>query len=133
MWFGSQKRARTNACLMTSYVSPELRRIVEERAGNRCEYCLIHEDNTYVGCHVDHIIAEKHGGRTELDNLALACAFCNRAKGTDIASILPERKHWFDYLILEAIAGTVTFVLLPAVSNSNPSPISGSSRSIFCS
>ena len=74
---------------MTSYVSPELRRIVEERAGNRCEYCLIHEDNTYVGCHVDHIIAEKHGGRTELDNLALACAFCNRAKGTDIASILP--------------------------------------------
>ena len=50
---------------MTSYVSMELRRDVEERAGGACEYCRIHQDDTYVGCHVDHIIAEKHGGRTE--------------------------------------------------------------------
>jgi hypothetical protein len=74
---------------MSSYVSAELRRLVEERAGGACEYCLIQERDTYVGCHVDHIIAEKHGGLTELDNLALACAVCNRAKGTDIASLVP--------------------------------------------
>ena len=74
---------------MSSYVSAELRRAVEERAGGACEYCLIHQRDTYFGCQVDHIIAEKHGGPTELDNLALACAVCNRAKGTDIASLVP--------------------------------------------
>jgi hypothetical protein len=74
---------------MSSYVSAELRRLVADRAGGACEYCLIHERDTYIGCHVDHIIAEKHGGLTELDNLAFACAVCNRAKGTDIASLVP--------------------------------------------
>jgi len=39
---------------------------------------------------VDHVIAEKHGGATELDNLALACWRCNRHKGTDLTSIDPE-------------------------------------------
>jgi len=35
----------------------------------------------------DHLIAEKHGGSTTFDNLAWACFFCNRHKGSDIASI----------------------------------------------
>ncbi len=74
---------------MTSYVSAELRRNVEERASGACEYCLIQQEDTFVGCQVDHIIAEKHGGETAFDNVALACAFCNRAKGTDIASLVP--------------------------------------------
>lgn len=55
-----------------------------------CEYCLIHEDETFFGCQVDHIISLKHGGSTEADNLAYACAFCNRYKGSDIASIATE-------------------------------------------
>ena len=42
---------------MTSYVRAELRRLVESRARRLCEYCLIHEDDTYLGCQVDHIIA----------------------------------------------------------------------------
>jgi hypothetical protein len=75
---------------MTSYVSAELRRHVEQRAGRRCEYCLIHEVDTYLGCQVDHIIAEKHGGLTKADNLCYACAFCNRSKGTDLGSLTPD-------------------------------------------
>jgi hypothetical protein len=35
----------------------------------------------------DHLIALKHGGKTTLANLALACFDCNRFKGSDIASI----------------------------------------------
>jgi hypothetical protein len=38
----------------------------------------------------NHIIAEKHGGVTALDNLAWACATCNRFKGTNIASVDPQ-------------------------------------------
>ena len=75
---------------MTSYVSAELRRIVEARANRLCEYCLIHEEDTFLGCQVDHVIAEKHGGPTNADNLSYSCTFCNRAKGTDIGSIAPS-------------------------------------------
>src|SRR5919199_3730865 len=73
---------------MSSYVSAELRRLVAQRANGLCEYCLIHESDTFLGCQVDHVISEKHGGTTELDNLAYACTFCNRAKGTDVGSIV---------------------------------------------
>lgn len=75
---------------MTSYVSVELRRLVEARADYLCEYCLIHEDDAYLGCQVDHVVAEKHGGPTDADNLAYACTFCNRSKGTDVGSVAPD-------------------------------------------
>jgi hypothetical protein len=75
---------------MTTYVAADLRRLVETRAKHLCEYCLIHQDDTFLGCQVDHVIAEKHGGATDADNLSYACAFCNRAKGTDIGSIAPS-------------------------------------------
>ena len=42
-----------------SYISPELRRLVAARAEGLCEYCLIHEDDTFFGCEVDHILSEK--------------------------------------------------------------------------
>ena len=35
----------------------------------------------------DHIIAEQHGGKTELANLAFACFHCNRHKGPNVASV----------------------------------------------
>jgi hypothetical protein len=57
------------------------------RARGRCEYCGIHKVDTIFGCQVDHILSEKHGGSARLDNLAYACAFCNRHKGSDIASL----------------------------------------------
>jgi hypothetical protein len=38
---------------------------------------------------IDHIIAEKHGGQTVENNLALACPHCNRFKGPNIAGVDP--------------------------------------------
>ncbi len=73
--------------MSTSYITAELRRQVVARAENLCEYCLIHEDDTFFSCHVDHTISEKHGGATVSNNLALACTFCNLYKGSDIASL----------------------------------------------
>ncbi len=49
---------------------------------------MIAEVDTHFGCALDHIISEKHGGLTEAANLALACVFCNQAKGSDIGSHL---------------------------------------------
>src|SRR5829696_1662399 len=64
-----------------------LRREVRERAGERCEYCLLAESQAFFPHEPDHLIALKHGGETTSTNLALACFDCNRFKGSDIASI----------------------------------------------
>ena len=73
-----------------NYVSTRLRRQVTERASGRCEYCLISAVDAFFPHEADHIIAEKHGGATTIDNLALACFDCNRFKGSDIASLDPD-------------------------------------------
>lgn len=72
---------------MTRWISAELRQTISGRAKQLCEYCLIAEADTFYGCEVDHIISLKHGGSSDPDNLAYACAPCNRAKGSDVASI----------------------------------------------
>lgn len=72
---------------MSSSPSAELRKLVIERAKGRCEYCLIHQDVSIYTHEVDHIIAVKHGGKTNADNLALSCLSCNRHKGSDFATI----------------------------------------------
>ena len=76
-----------------------------------CEYCLIAEADTFYGCEVDHIISLKHGGSTEPDNLAYACALCNRAKGSDVGSIASSGEftrffnpRWLDHFRLEGAA-----------------------------
>lgn len=70
---------------------PELvRRQVAIRAASRCEYCHLHELYAFFAHEIDHIYAEKHGGDTSLDNLCLACADCNRHKGSDICSLDPQ-------------------------------------------
>lgn len=69
----------------------ELRRRVRQRAGNRCEYCrLQQEDEDETPFHVEHVIAQQHGGTDDFENLALACCWCNAIKGPNLASIDPD-------------------------------------------
>ncbi|MGE0826381.1 MAG: HNH endonuclease [Candidatus Binatia bacterium] len=63
---------------------------VRERAQCRCEYCHLPEEADAISFEVDHIIAEQHGGLTELGNLAYACFECNRKKGPNLTSIDPQ-------------------------------------------
>ena len=105
---------------MTRWINTELRQTIADRAKQLCEYCLIAEADTFYGCEVDHIISLKHGGPTEPDNLAYACAFCNRAKGSDIGSIAtsgeltrffnPRTDRWSKHFRLE---GTTIQTLTP--------------------
>ncbi|MFN8456025.1 MAG: HNH endonuclease signature motif containing protein [Anaerolineae bacterium] len=75
---------------MTTHIPNHLRDLVINRAKSRCEYCLLHQDDEPNFPHeVDHVIAEKHSGKTREDNLAYACFYCNRYKGTDLASLDP--------------------------------------------
>jgi hypothetical protein len=115
---------------MADLISQQLRRDVRARAGGRCEYCLMDEAWLVWGCEVDHIRSRKHGGATELSNLALCCTRCNRAKGTDIGSVHPEseelvrlfnprRDHWREHFSIDGprivgltLIGQVTVTLL---------------------
>jgi hypothetical protein len=45
---------------------------------------------TFAPHEIDHIIAKKHNGATESENLALSCTLCNKHKGSDIASLDPD-------------------------------------------
>lgn len=74
---------------MSSHVSAAIRHEVAARAQYLCEYCFISEEDSYFAHQVEHIISLKHDGSSDLENLALACVFCNRNKGSDIASVVP--------------------------------------------
>lgn len=73
-----------------SRVSPATARLVRERALARCEYCHFPEGEAGLPFQIDHIIARKHRGTAESANLALACLYCNSAKGPSIAGIDPD-------------------------------------------
>ena len=47
------------------------RKAVRKRAANRCEFCLLHQDDSPLAAlHIEHIIAKKHGGSEKPSNLA---------------------------------------------------------------
>jgi HNH endonuclease len=93
-------------------ITEALRNEVARRAHHRCEYCLIHEDDIAFRPHVDHIVSRKHGGLSDIENLAYACVTCNRSKGSDVASIdgrsgeivrlfHPRQDQWADHFQLD--------------------------------
>lgn len=97
--------------MVRRYISEKLRRLVYDRAGGLCEYCLIPEIAVLAAHEIDHIISKKHGGPTESENLALSCALCNKHKGSDLTSLdpstlkivalyHPRREHWSDHFQL---------------------------------
>ena len=96
---------------MARWISADLRQAIADRAQFLCESCLIAEADAFYGCEVDHIISLKHGGSSEQDNLAYACALCNRAKGSVIGSVSttgeftrffnPRTDRWAEHFRLE--------------------------------
>jgi hypothetical protein len=89
-----------------------LRQLVAERAGNRCEYCLLPQWAAWHKHEPDHIIAAQHGGKIEESNLALACKRCNRNKGPNVGSFdpltgqlvplfNPRQQKWPEHFMLE--------------------------------
>lgn len=111
-------------------IPKSLRRLVEQRAEHRCEYCRIPAGVGFFPHEIDHIIAEKHGGKTSEENLAYTCWRCNRYKGTDLGSFDPNTgefsflyhprlQNWVEHFTFEGIRlegktpeGRVTVTLL---------------------
>jgi hypothetical protein len=70
-----------------------LEELVWERAGHRCEYCQLSQENHDLPFQIDHIIARKHRGPTRASNLCLACFACNNHKGTNLSGIDPKTRQ----------------------------------------
>ena len=114
-----------------TYISAALRREVFQRAGGCCEYCRTGENDSAINFVIDHVIAEKHGGSTAINNLCLSCYWCNSYKGSDLSSVdwddegqvvplfNPQQQHWESHFNLEnewiqplTAVGRVTIFLL---------------------
>ena len=67
------------------------RRLVRQRAADRCEYCGLHEEHSPLATlQLEHIVPKKHGGTDNLNNLALACIDCNLHQGSNLTGYDPE-------------------------------------------
>ena len=78
------------------------------RAKGICEYRLLPQQFDVLTFHIDHVIARKHHGTDDPENLALACFACNNHKGANIAGMdpttgeltrlfHPRRDRWEDH------------------------------------
>ena len=90
------------------------RDLVRQRAGDRSEYCRLHQEHSGLRHHIEHIMAKQYGGSDDADNLALACHRCNLHKGTNLTGIDPQtgqlaplfhprRDRWSDHFTFEGI------------------------------
>lgn len=73
-----------------SNISENLRQQVRNRADNRCEYCLSHQDYVMGKLQIDHLFPVSKGGKNFEDNLCLACELCNQYKWTQTTGLDPE-------------------------------------------
>lgn len=70
--------------------SSESRRAnIRLQAGNRCGYCLAHQDYLPWTLEIEHIIPTSRGGNDTEENLWLACHACNLYKGAQVNAIDP--------------------------------------------
>lgn len=69
------------------------RQFVRDRAALRCEYCRLLQEFHDLPFQVEHIIARKHQGDDNAENLALSCYNCNAFKGSNIAGIDPQTQE----------------------------------------
>lgn len=79
--------------MTSARISESLRQQVAIRANFKCEYCLIPEQFLATVFHIDHIRSQKHGGKTEIDNLAYFCPHCNQFKGSHIATFIDNKNE----------------------------------------
>jgi hypothetical protein len=67
------------------------RRLVRQRAQDRCEYCRLPQAaQPYVAFHVEHIRAKVHGGSDDPSNLCISCERCNAFKGPNLTGVDPD-------------------------------------------
>jgi hypothetical protein len=68
----------------------EIIQAVRRRAGDRCEYCRMHQALQGGTFHLEHIVPESLGGLLQPDNLAWSCPGCNLRKSDRVLALDPD-------------------------------------------
>jgi hypothetical protein len=71
-------------------IPASLRELVILRSGNCCEYCRLSQVGQEATFHIDHVIPLAAQGKTEADNLALACVSCSLHKSAKLMANDPD-------------------------------------------
>jgi hypothetical protein len=106
-----------------TYLADAVRQRVRQRAGNRCEYCLSHQEYVLGQLQVDHVLPVARGGTDAEDNLCLACELCNQykwtrthgldpASGEQVVLFNPRQDTWAEHFAWSA-DGTEVVGLTP--------------------
>ncbi len=74
-------------------IPAELRRLVQARANDLCEYCRSQAGFCPDPFSMEHIEPESRGGITTSENLAWSCQGCNNAKYNFVTGIDPLTNH----------------------------------------
>ena len=89
-------------------ISEALRLSIAQKFKSRCAYCQTQQQISGVRLTVDHIVPESLGGKTEDENLCLACWDCNLYKAARLAVFddvsqkrvrlfHPQQQYWSDH------------------------------------
>lgn len=120
------ERRRTNGMRSKLRASPELMRLVKERDGHACRYCLLPVDwadrRGPLGGTYDHVIPLSKGGLNELENIVVCCRGCNAKKGAKA----PEERR----MVLHSPGSRrqITTSSLPVPLLSSPAPLPSTPR-----
>jgi hypothetical protein len=98
---------------------PSTKARVRERAGNACEYCHLHQDNSPLAVlHIEHIIPKIHGGTDNLHKGPNLTGI-DPATGTVTELFHPRNHNWEDhfgwdgiYIISNTAIGRTTIRVL---------------------
>lgn len=93
---------------MSTYLSVELRLLLEQADDGQCVYCQTTEHNSGQSLTIDHCIPTAKGGETIFSNCCRACRRCNEAKrdqirvidplsGVAVALYHPRQQRWSDH------------------------------------
>lgn len=78
-----------------SKISKKLETEIRLEAKNRCGYCLGEQKYILAWLEIEHLYPRAKGGKTETENLWLACTFCNTFKGAQTHGTDPKTKRKF--------------------------------------
>jgi HNH endonuclease len=89
-------------------ISKATRDKVAAAAHYRCEYCQTAQAISGAQMHIEHIVPLSRGGRSDVSNLCLACAWCNSYKWAqtsgrdpltheDVPLFNPRTQSWHDH------------------------------------
>lgn len=91
--------------MSASSISEQQRLRIRAEAGNRCGYCLTHQEYVPWTLEIEHIVPLAAGGSNDDANLWLACHACNLFKGAKtrgrdplsgriVVLFNPRRQRW---------------------------------------